>query len=78
MSRKIDTARFERLVEAAEKYNRTNPGKRFWPIQTREGKVLVFGLYDYVTKRYAVSRPFEDVNKIFDQIEQMLKTAKAL
>jgi hypothetical protein len=78
MSRKIDISRFESLVGAAEKYNSSHPGKRFYPIQTREGKILIFGMYDYKTKKYSVSKPFEDVNKIFDEIEQMLKRAKAL
>jgi len=75
MSRKINITRFENLVKTAEEYNGRNPGKRFYSIQSREGSILVFGMYDYVSKKYALSRPFEDVNKVFDEIETMLEAA---
>lgn len=76
MGKKVDTKRFENLVRKAEAYNRTNSGlKRFYPIQSRDGKILVFGMYDYAKKRHVVSRPFEDINSVFDEIEAMLNNA---
>jgi NRPS condensation-like uncharacterized protein len=75
MKNKIDYSRFEKLTNKAEAHNRSIKYKRFIPINAKEGKVLVFGMYDYKTKRHIVSRPFQDVNKIFDEIEEMLEKA---
>lgn len=72
--KKLDLTRFDSLVKTAEAFNRKN-GKRFYPIQTRDGRILVFGMYDYASKRYVLSEPFVDVNKAFDEIEVMLKKA---
>ena len=81
--RKIDTERFERLVKTAEAVNRSSAKQRFYPIRTveligigaRKNKILVFGMYDYKTKKYALSKPFIDVNTTFDEIEDMVTNA---
>jgi len=76
MGKKVNIGRFEKLVKQAEGINsRTSGLKRFYPIQSRDGKILVFGMYDYRTKKHIASRPFEDVDKIFDEIEIMLNKA---
>lgn len=75
MSKKINTARFDGLVKTAEAYNRKRGMKRFLPIQSRDGRILVFGMYDYVSKKYVLSEPFVDVNNAFDEIEEMLNKA---
>lgn len=75
MSRKFDMSRFTGLVKQAETINGRSKMKRFYPIQSRDGAILIFGMYDYATKKYALSRPFMDVNKVFDEIEAMLATA---
>ena len=75
MSRKFDTSRFTACVKTAEAIDSRSKVKRFYPIQSRDGAILIFGMYDYVTKKYAVSKPFMDVNKIFDEIEGMLEKA---
>ena len=75
MKNKIDYSRFEKLTDIAENLNKSARYRRFIPIRSKEGKILVFGMYDYETKRHIVSRPFMDVNKIFDEIEDMLEKA---
>lgn len=75
MSKKIDTARFDKIVKTAEALNRKRGMKRFLPIQSRDGRILVFGMYDYQTKKYVLSEPFVDVNKAFDEIDEMLAKA---
>lgn len=75
MSKRINIARFEGLVKRAEDFNRRVAGKRFYPIQTRDGKILVFGMYDYKTKKFVLSEPFVDVNLAFDEVEAMLDAA---
>lgn len=75
MKTKIDYQRFEKLLEKADSLNKSGKTKRFIPIRSKEGKILIFGMYDYQTKRHIVSRPFMDVNKIFDEIEEMLAKA---
>jgi hypothetical protein len=75
MSKRINISRFEELVKRAEAYNGRVPGKRFYPIQARDGKILVFGMYDGQTKKYVLSEPFVDVNLAFDEIEAMLNAA---
>lgn len=79
----VDIARFDRLVKQSEKLNGKAGFTRFYPIRSTEiiGKVgkttriLVFGMYDYKTKKYVLSKPFVDVNKSFDEIEVMLNKA---
>ena len=81
--KKIDTARFESLVSQSERINAIEGFTRFYPIKSTEiigsaGKrtrILVFGMYDYKNKNFVLSKPFVDVNKSFDEIEYMLKTA---
>lgn len=75
MSKKINTARFDSLVKMADGLNRKRGMKRFLPIQSRDGRILVFGMYDYLTKKYILSEPFVDVNHAFDEIEEMLTKA---
>lgn len=72
MARSINITRFNRLVKTAEGLNTRIGSKRFIPIQSRDGKILVFGLYDYQTKKQIYSRPFEDIDLIFDEIEDHL------
>lgn len=72
--KKLDLTRFDKLVKQAEAYNRKN-GKRFYPIRSRDGRILVFGMYDYKKKKHIVSEPFVDVNHAFDEIEVMLDRA---
>jgi hypothetical protein len=74
MSKKINGNRFEELVKLADERNGRG-GKRFYPISAKEGKILVYGMYDYKTKKYIISEPFVDVNLVFDEIEIMLKNA---
>lgn len=76
MSKKVNTNRFDDLVKMADACNsRNRGGKRFYPISAKEGKILVYGMYDYKTKKYIISEPFVDVNLVFDEIEIMLKNA---
>ena len=81
--KKIDVARFERLVKQSERLNSREGYTRFYPIKSSEligrsekrTKILVFGMYDYKTKKYVLSKPFVDVNKSFDEIEELLDNA---
>lgn len=68
----VDTRRFANLMKKAEKLNKEIKFKRFYPIEARDGKVLVFGLYDYVSKKQIYSVPFQDANEVFDEIEVYL------
>jgi hypothetical protein len=65
-------ATFERLSARAEKRNSDAKERRFWPIQTKEGKVPIFGMYDYKSKKYVLSRPFDDLEEIMNQIETLI------
>ena len=76
MKGKIDYARFDRIVDRAKSFNAKSKITRFIPIRSKDGNIKVFGMYDYVKKRHIVSVAFEDVNKIFGEIEDMLSTAE--
>lgn len=83
MKKSIDTSRFERLVSRSERINYQSGYSRFQTIRSfeiigsgeKKNKILVFGMYDYKTKKHAVSKPFYDVNLTFDEIEEMLNQA---
>lgn len=73
MSKRVNIKRFDALEKRAEKYNQESRElKRFYPIRSRDGKMLVFGMYDYKSKKYVLSTFTSDLNAIFDEIEDML------
>jgi len=76
MAGSINMSRFDSLVRLADSRNRgTKGGKRFYPIHTREGKYMIFGLYDYISKQYTLSAPYSNVDDVFDDMERMLNAA---
>lgn len=76
MKKKIDFIRFEDLVEESVKLNGRAGFKRFFPITSKDGNHLVLGMYDYNTKKYALSGPTVSINKTLDDIEELLAAAK--
>lgn len=75
MSTKEDNAIFNKLVERAENINKNLPIKRFYPIHSREGNFMTYGMYDYHTKKYVLSKPFCALDNTFEEIESMLNNA---
>lgn len=63
---------FEVLSSRAEKRNAELKERRFWPIQSKEGRVPIYGMYDYKSKRYVLSRPFDNLEDIMKEISSML------
>lgn len=76
MKKKVDFMRFEDLVEESTKLNSRVGTKRFYPITSRNGSHLVIGMYDYITKKYALSGPMVSINKTLDEINEMLALAR--
>lgn len=71
---KVNFSKFYELSERADQYNREQGSKRFYIINSGQRRgVSTFGLYDYQLKRYVLSNPGSDLNKIFDEIEAMLE-----
>lgn len=76
MKKKVEFMRFEDLVEESTKLNSRTRTKRFYPITSRDGSHLVIGMYDYITKRYALSGSTVSINKTLDEIDGMLALAR--
>jgi hypothetical protein len=71
--KKMDVlATFEQLSSRAEKRNAEMKERRYWPIQSKEGRIPIYGMYDYKTKRYVLSRPFDNLEDIMKEISKML------
>jgi hypothetical protein len=71
--KKTDVQRFELLAKLAEDSNAKGGFRRFYVIRSREGSNIVFGMYDYKKKRYAISNPImDDLNKICNEIAEMI------
>lgn len=77
MKKKIDFLRFEDLVETSLKLNGRAGFKRFYSIASKDGSHLVLGMYDYATKKYALSGPTVSINRVLDEIDEMLTKAAA-
>ena len=79
--KKIDPTRFERICNSAENKNQNEGFTRYYTIRSHEyvgsgdkrNKIIIFGLYDSKKKKYAISKPYIDVNIIFDEMEEMLR-----
>lgn len=76
MKKKIDFMRFEDLVERSTKLNSRAGFKRFYSITSKDGSHLVLGMYDYTTKKYALSGSTVSINKTLDDIEELLTAAE--
>jgi len=75
--KKIEVQRFESLIKNAEEINATIGFRRFYPIRSRDGSQIVFGIYDYEKKRYTISNPYQDnLSTVCDEIEEMISQAK--
>lgn len=75
MKKKVDFLRFEDLVEESARLNSRAGFKRFYSITSRDGSHLVLGMYDYQTKKYAISGPTVSINRTLDEITEMLAVA---
>ena len=75
MKRKENEKDFQKLVRRAEEYN-ARPGndKRFFPMTDyRRGRLTTVGMYDYKTKKYALSDLLaHNVQEVLGQIEKMV------
>lgn len=71
--KKADLARFDDIAKTADRYNSKHGSKRFYSIKSRDGKIVTIGMYDYNTKKYVLSKPFDDLNRIFKQIEDLIE-----
>ena len=65
--------KFERLSNLADDKNYRSGYKRFYMINSQDGNIPVYGMYDYGTKKYILSEPYMDVGLIFTEIEQTLR-----
>lgn len=72
---KINFSVFYNAVESAETYNVRAGFKRFYPINSRNGNISTFGIYDYQTKKYVLSTPTCDLNEVFLEIKSMVDSA---
>ena len=79
--KKLDPTRFDHLCKRAELKNYNEGFTRYYTIRSHEyvgsgdkkNKIIIFGLYDSKSKKYSVSKPYVDVNIIFDEMEEMLR-----
>lgn len=75
MSRNEIAVTFADLVDQAEGLNRANRDRRWFPMQVvRGGRLLEFGMYDGVRKKYVVCAANDrDASGRLVEIRQMLR-----
>lgn len=68
------TVRFADLIDQANKVNARIKEKRFYAMsESRNGKLVDFGMYDYSTKKYILSNVFSsDAIARLTEIERMI------
>jgi len=68
------SVRFADLIDQANKVNARNKEKRFYAMsESRNGKLVDFGMYDYTTKKYVLSNVFSaDATARLAEIERMI------
>ncbi len=68
------SVRFADLIDQANKVNAKNKEKRFYAMsESRNGKLVDFGMYDYTTKKYVLSNVFStDAMARLAEIERMI------
>ena len=75
MKRKDTEKDFQKLVRKAEEFN-ARPGndKRFFPISDyRRGRLITLGMYDYMTKKFAMSDLLaHNVQTVLTDIDEMI------
>ena len=77
MNRNEITVNFADLSDQADQYNRSNPGRRFFPMtQYRGGRLHEFGMYDGIRKKYVLSEVnSRDAVARLAEIKNMLRSA---